>query len=436
MEAHWLADRTTLRTLLQTHPQWTTRDFAAAIGRSRGWVKKWRRRLRAAPPDDATILHSRSRARKHPPPPLDMRVIDRILEIRDQPPANLHRIPGPKAILYFLGQDADLQGCGLRLPRSTRTIWQILRQYGRIALPDERRHTPVDRPPPMTSWQLDFKDASTVPAEPDGKQQHVVEVLNTVDIGTSILVNAQPREDFTAETTLQAIVDTFRAQGLPESMTVDRDPRFVGGAHQSDFPAPLVRLLHCLGVQVTVCPPQRPDKNGFVERYNRTFEAECLRVSAPKDVDAVRTVTALFRQHYNYERPNQAVTCGNQPPCVAFPTLPSRPPLPPTVDPDRWLEVLDGQRYVRKVRSNGSVTVDRVRYYIDQAWAGKYVSLQIDASARAFMVEYREQLVKTIPIKGLVGERLSWEIYLEQITREARTNLVMGRPIGQQLRLL
>ena len=148
MEAHWLADRTTLRTLLQTHPQWTTRDFAAAIGRSRGWVKKWRRRLRTAPPDDATILHSRSRARKHPPPPLDMRVIDRILEIRDQPPANLHRIPGPKAILYFLGQDADLQGRGLRLPRSTRTIWQILRQYGRIALPGERRHTPVDRPPP------------------------------------------------------------------------------------------------------------------------------------------------------------------------------------------------------------------------------------------------------------------------------------------------
>jgi hypothetical protein len=29
----------------------------------------------------------------------------------------------------------------------------------------------------MTEWQLDFKDASTVPADPDGKQGHVVEVL-------------------------------------------------------------------------------------------------------------------------------------------------------------------------------------------------------------------------------------------------------------------
>ena len=39
-----------------------------------------------------------------------------------------------------------------------------------------------------------------MPAETDGKQQHVVEVLNTVDTGTSILVNAQVREGFTAET--------------------------------------------------------------------------------------------------------------------------------------------------------------------------------------------------------------------------------------------
>ncbi len=35
----------------------------------------------------------------------------------------------------------------------------------------------------MTMWQLDFKDVSTVPADPDGKRQHVVKVLDTVDAG-------------------------------------------------------------------------------------------------------------------------------------------------------------------------------------------------------------------------------------------------------------
>ena len=424
-----------LRTLHRSHPRWSHQDLADATHRSRGWVKKWVKRLRRAPPDDAQVLHSRSRARRQPPPALSPLVIDRILEIRDQPPEHLQRTPGPKAILYYLGRDPALAAQGVRLPRSTRTVWQILRQYGRIARPGERRHQPVDRPPPMTSWQLDFKDVSTVPADPDGKQQHVVEVLNTVDVGTSILVNAQVREDFTAETTLQAVVDTLRTQGLPEAITVDRDPRFVGGAHSCDFPAPLVRMLHCLGVHVTICPPRRPDKNGFVERYNRTYDHECLRVYAPTEVAQVRSVTDGFRHHYNYERPNQALTCGNQPPCVAFPTFPARPSLPATIDPDRWLAVLDGQRYVRKIRSNGTVTVDNVRYYVDQSWEGKYVSLRIDAAQRVFVVEYHEQVIKQLPIKGLIGERLPLEVYLEQIAWEAQRQLLAGRPLGQQLRL-
>jgi hypothetical protein len=118
----------------------------------------------------------------------------------------------------------------------------------------------------MSAWELDFKDITSVGAEPEGKVQHVVEALNTVDTGTSILVNSQVRDDFTADTTLQAIVETFRCYGLPDSVTLDRDPRFVGSAQSHDFPAALLRLLHCLGVRVIVCPPRRGDKKPFVER--------------------------------------------------------------------------------------------------------------------------------------------------------------------------
>ena len=173
----------------------------------------------------------------------------------------------------------------------------------------------------------------------------------------------------------------------------------------------------------------------IVQRYNRTYAEECLRVYAPADLETVCSLTDAFRHHYNYERPNQAITCGNQPPCVAFPDLPPRPGLPATVDPDRWLDVLDGQRYVRKVRSDGSVTVDSRRYYVDQAWAGKYVGLRIDAVQRVFVVEYREQAIKAVAIKQLVGERLPLEGYLAQMAEEARTQLMAGRPVGQQLRL-
>jgi len=51
----------------------------------------------------------------------------------------------------------------------------------------------------------------------------------------------------------------------------------------------------------------------------------------------VREVTERFPLHYNQERPNLGRSCQNQPPRVAFPTLPVLPPLPEKVDPDRWL---------------------------------------------------------------------------------------------------
>jgi hypothetical protein len=52
----------------------------------------------------------------------------------------------------------------------------------------------------MEEIQLDFKDATSVPPDPLGKQQHVVEVLNFVDAGTSTWLQAEARTDFHAET--------------------------------------------------------------------------------------------------------------------------------------------------------------------------------------------------------------------------------------------
>ena len=75
--------------------------------------------------------------------------------------------------------------------------------------------------------------------------------------------------------------------GLPDVVTFDRDPRFVGETSQRESPSPFLRFWLCLGVQVAICPPRRPDLNGIVERYHRTFNEECLRVQHPADLEAV-----------------------------------------------------------------------------------------------------------------------------------------------------
>lgn len=420
MEAQWRADRLHLRTLLTTQPDWSLDDLAAATSRSRSWVKKWKQRLRAAP-DDQTILHSLSRARIHPPPALSQIVIDRILDIRDAPPQNLKRIPGPKAILYYLQQEATTTLSGERVPRSTRTIWRILRLHQRIPDRQPHIHQPFELPSPLSSWQIDFKDASTVPADPQGKQQHVVEALNTIDVGTSILLDAQVRSDFTMATAIEAMAATIQSHGLPDQITFDRDARFVGSNIQRDCPSPFLRFWHCLGVQVTICPPRRPDLNGFVERYHRSYDEECLQVYRPGDLDAVQTVTTAFRQHYNQERPHQGRSCNNQPPRLAFASLPPRPSIPQVVDPDHWIVALQGQRYVRKVRRNTSVSIDTVPYYISQALVGKYVTLRIEASDRTFVVEHEGQEVKRLPIQGTGQGAVPFASFVEQLCQEAKS---------------
>ena len=180
------------------------------------------------------------------------------------------RTPGPKALLYYLPRDVELAATGQRLPRSSRTIYRLLREAGRIRQRLPHLQEPRERPAPMSQWQLDFKDASTVPADPFGKRQHVVEVLNTVDMGTSVLVWAQVRADFTAETTLQEVASLLRTHGRPQQLTFDRDVRFVSSPSGSDFPSALVRFCHCLGVAVRICDPHHPEQNGFVERYHRS----------------------------------------------------------------------------------------------------------------------------------------------------------------------
>ncbi len=435
MEAQWQADRSMLRRLMQTQPQWTQRDYADAIGRSMAWVKKWTKRIRAAPADDVAVLRSQSRARKHPPPRLSQIVIDRLLAIRSAPPAPINRIPGPKTIRYYLEQDPELRAQGLRLPRSTRTIWQILRAHGRIA-ERHRDHTPVPRPAPLAVWQLDFKDVSSVPADPEGKQKHVVEVLDTVDSGTSLLLGAQVRPDFTMETALQAVADLVQQVGLPKAVTIDRDPRFVGSAQQRDFPTPFVRFWLCLGVAVTICPPRRPDLNGFVERYHRSFEYECLRIYQPHDLETATAVTAAYQRFYNQERPHQGLSCANQPPRVAFPTLPVLPAVPAHVDADRWLHTYDGHSFVRKVRPGGSVTVADMPYYLKAHLVRQHVALRVDATLGQFVVEANGQEVQRLAIKGIGVGRLPFTNFVEHLCAEARTlrSMAYARQGQQRLR--
>ena len=130
MEEQWQVDRARLRQLCQEHPTWSQRRLAQETKRSITWVKKWRKRLAEADPDDQEVLKSRSRRPKQAGSPIEAMVLKRILAIRDHPPIN--RIPGPLAIKYFLHEQEKEDPLNCYLPTSSSTIWRILDEHQRL----------------------------------------------------------------------------------------------------------------------------------------------------------------------------------------------------------------------------------------------------------------------------------------------------------------
>src|SRR5258708_10543022 len=211
MEAEWQADRSALRDLLHTRPDLSLKEIARRLKRSYSWAKDWAKRLAAAPPDNLEVLISRSRARHTQPPDWDPLVLQRIERMRLFPPEGLQRPPGPKALLSYLPRDAELQQRGCRLPRSTTTIWQLLKRLGLLADTPLPTHKEEPLCEPLEEVQTDWKDPG-VPVDPGGvgQKQHWLPVPNFVDAGTPLLLGANVQGDFRGRTARASIFDFLR----------------------------------------------------------------------------------------------------------------------------------------------------------------------------------------------------------------------------------
>ena len=105
---------------------------------------------------------------------------------------------------------------------------------------------------------------------------------------------------------------------------------------------------------------------------------------------------------------------------MAFPTFPELPAVPDLVDPDRWLRVNDGLHLVRLVRRDGTVRVDLKSYYVGRALAGQHVALHLSAAKAALLVVHGQQVIKTLPLKGLGGKALRFEEFVRLMMGQAR----------------
>lgn len=427
MEVDWIANRVWLRDLMQDHPDWSPRELHRQITVDRKMcfetVRKWYHRIKGADPNDENVLLSRSRRRKTSYQWVGEKVEAKIIHFRDTLSEKYNRRVGARNILFHLQEDEELKWLKEYIPTSTSTITKILHKYQRIPRRAPHLHIPREPAEPMQEWEIDFTDIITARSDNTHKKAHQVESFHVIDAGTSIEVTTQVRDDFNAETMISVMVDLFMSAGLPKTVRLDRDPRLIGSWNADKFPSAFMRFLLCLGINLDVCPPRRPDLKPFVERFIRSFKEECVYKYRPANVEQGQKAADNYSTFYNLERPNQALSCGNRPPSLALGDPPYLPRLPKMIDPDTWLKSYHGHTFKRQVRSNGSVSVDKNTYYIGKKYKGQRVLLRLDAETKQFIVFVGGKIIKQIDFteKLLYNGEMEFADYLELIQKEARS---------------
>jgi len=413
-ESQWTHDRIELYKLHKKNPSWSQKKLAANLGYSESWVKKWLKRAKQVTVKTLEVFTSQSRTPKNPARKVTDRVRDVILTLRQKLPEKYGRVVGAYPILYHLRADGYFKGRELEnLPRSTSTIWQVLKDAGYI--PEKvKTHIALEPSAPMDEWEFDF---GMVTIAEDAK----FEIAPIIDRGTSILIKISAKKGtYQADSTLEMLIDVFREHGYPRRFRFDRDSRLIGSVGMDDFPSALMRFAWCIEMEPVVCPPRRPDLKPYIERSIRTIKYEKLYLNKPATEEEIIACANEFQTFYNYERAHQGFTCQNQPPMVAHPDLPALKSLPQRVNPDRWVDEYHMEVFKRHVSSNGAIQVDNHVYHVGKEHALKVATLYLNAMTRSFQISVGGVQLPSQPIKGLHHRIMDFDEYAEIMIEEAQ----------------
>ena len=176
---------------------------------------------------------------------------------------------------------------------------RIYREEG-LALRRKRRRkgaagVRVVMPPPERAnqkWSMDFVTDSVV----TGRRFRALAIVDdysrecpAIEVDTSL-----------GGTRVVSVLERLaEARGLPEVITMDNGPEFVGRA--------LDEWAYRKGVKLNFIRPGKPIENAFAESFNGRLRDECLNTNWFMSVKHAREVIEDWRKDYNAVRPHSAL---------------------------------------------------------------------------------------------------------------------------------
>jgi transposase InsO family protein len=319
-------------------------------GISRETFYVWQRRRVSG---EARWFEDRSHAVGICPHATDGRIADEVIATR-------RRFPhfGPKKVKAWL----ELRSPDVVWPAAS-TIGDILKREGLVE-PKRRRRTAIAQGEivsparePNEEWSIDFKGWFRTA---DGTR---CDPLTITDAASRFLIEVKI-VDPTWAGVRGALERVFEDVGLPGAIRSDNGAPF-GSAGAGGLSSLSVWWLR-LGIEPRYIPPSSPQDNGRHERMHRTLKAETSKPPAGT-VAEQQARFDRFRQHFNEERPHEALD--QAPPARLW-----RPPtrrLPDHLD-DAWY---DAWHEVRRVRPTGVIKWQGGHVFVGEALVGELVGL-------------------------------------------------------------
>jgi putative transposase len=138
-------------------------------------------------------------------------------------------------------------------------------------------------------WSMDFVSDSLG----NGRR---IKLLTVIDNYSRHCHRIEVDTSIGGERVTRILNEIAQAEGLPESITVDNGPEFIGNALDS--------WAYQRGVTLNFIRPGKPVENAFIESFNGRLRSECLNGHWFTSLDHARRVIEEWRIDYNTERPH------------------------------------------------------------------------------------------------------------------------------------
>ena len=300
-----------------------------------------------------------------------------ICELRRQHPGW-----GPRRILHQLGK----RGVDPLPGRSS--IYRCLKRHNLIELRRRRKRRDefrrFERDRPMQLWQMDVLGGVMLDDASELK------VVTGIDDHSRFCVAAGLVRRATSKAVCEVFSASLSRYGIPDEVLTDNGKVFTGRFGPQPVEVLFDRICRENGISHRHSGVRSPTTTGKIERFHQSLRKEFLADRTFESLEAAQGALDAWVVDYNTERPHQALDMAT--PAERFRLAPvSKDAVSVPVDS---ADDHAGQWVLRRVASNGLVSVDNQMFSVGNAYKAQLVDVFVDDSV--IQVWSKNHLIKTV----------------------------------------